>query len=262
MRKHTFQRIEPRLTDPFGEADDSGFKDTADTIALSFCFGDGFFHMFALFFVQNGKALRVQEGDIVFHIVKSSIGNAGAFGDMCTDMDTVFFECLDGDCACGNESCRDSAREMSAAARIGKTVILAKCGIIRMTGSSDGLHFFIISAMLIAVLNDKGDGRSRGLAVYDTTYDMYDVGFLSRGGKGRNGTAQIHLMCDKVFVNVNAGCHAVEDRTDGNAVAFTEKGNGNAFSKRVFHLQKTSSKTVRKSERGVFFISNLPISGT
>ena len=137
---------------------------------------------------------------------------------------------------CGHQTCGDTTRKMTAAAGILISVILHLGGVVGVAGTGNITHGGIVTAAGVGILDQKGDGRTRGLALKHTADDAHEVRLGAGGGQhGVGGATEVHLMGDKSLVHRDTGCHAVQDGTDHLTVALPEQGDGYVVAKCVFH---------------------------
>lgn len=103
--------------------------------------------------------------------------------------------------------------------------VLSGVSIVGMRWSEEAAHVLIILRVLISVAHDEANGATSRFALKHTAQNLDLVGFVATSGNSalpRSATVQFAL--DERQVDVDAGRHAVDNATNGFAVALAKGG--------------------------------------
>ena len=236
MGKKALEAVKPRLAKSGRQADYSGLKNAAHTVARFGGRADGAAHLRGCVFIQNRKGLLIQALYILCIIMKGSVCNTSAFQHVCPKGDTLAGKRGHCDGACRNQRRGESAAEMTAAPVIRKPMVFGPGGIIRMTGPRLILELRIICTVRVFVWNEQAQGCTGRVRIKNAALDLDRIRLTTGRGKLALRPAKGKQMLDPLGLDRQAGAKAIEHNADRGPVALSENGQRNVRTNGIFHI--------------------------
>ena len=131
-----------------------------------------------------------------------------------------------GDGACRHAACRLARRGTAAAAIVADAVFLP-VGVVGVAGTEGVGDIAVVLAALVFVADQQRDGRAGGFAFEHAGQDLHRVRFAALGNVARGaGFAAVQVSLDIGRAQFHSRRATVDDATDGRAVGFAERGDG------------------------------------
>ena len=238
MGQLALNAVEPRLADARGQTGHNRFQNTADAVALAARSADSRLHGFLLRRIQQRKVSGLRVGhDQPRSTGKRCVLHACTLGNMGVDLYAQAVQHRLADRARRNACRRNAAREVPAAARVLKALVLGVGRVVGVAGAQQVGGFGVVAAAGIQVADHQGDGRAGGAALIHAGEELHGVGLGAGGGKTiPAGAAAVHGRGNRGLIHRQARGQPVEHCPHGRSMALTKNRHTDGISKGVFHI--------------------------
>lgn len=213
--------------------DDTG-NDAADGVALAFHLKDEFFHLLRNDWIRTTHCVGFNETEIKFCPVVLA-GDIANLLRPCFNINAELAQTELGDSTSHDTADGFACRGTSAATMIAET-IFDIIGVVSMRGTEHVAQVVVVAAVLILVADNETDGCTGGDAIHGSRQQLYAVCFLTCCSETTlAGTTAVELRLDEVEVEADACGTAVNDATDGCAVALAKSGHTKEITEGIHH---------------------------